>query len=61
MDVIDLFKVKVSDFANQVLSNFGFKKGEFLLVTLHRAENTDNPERLIAILEAFIPLSCSTY
>jgi UDP-N-acetylglucosamine 2-epimerase len=38
--------------APEVLSRFGLKSGEFYLLTLHRAENTDNPERLRRMLAA---------
>jgi UDP-N-acetylglucosamine 2-epimerase len=38
--------------APEVLSRFGVKSGEFYLLTLHRAENTDNPERLRRMLAA---------
>ena len=34
--------------------------GEYLLLTLHRAENTDNPERLSAIVEALNALHAET-
>jgi len=38
--------------APEVLSRFGVRDGEFYLLTLHRAENTDNPERLRRMLGA---------
>jgi UDP-GlcNAc3NAcA epimerase len=38
--------------APEVLSRFGVQSGEFYLLTLHRAENTDNPERLRRMLAA---------
>jgi UDP-GlcNAc3NAcA epimerase len=38
--------------APEVLARFGVKSGEFYLLTLHRAENTDNPERLRRMLAA---------
>lgn len=34
------------------LQQFGLRSGEYYLLTLHRAENTDSPERLQSILEA---------
>jgi UDP-GlcNAc3NAcA epimerase len=34
------------------LSQFGLRNQEYYLLTLHRAENTDNPDRLQSILEA---------
>jgi UDP-GlcNAc3NAcA epimerase len=36
--------------APEVLAGFGVRSGEFYLLTLHRAENTDNPERLRRML-----------
>ncbi|CAI4032661.1 UDP-2,3-diacetamido-2,3-dideoxy-D-glucuronate 2-epimerase [Nitrospira tepida] len=35
-----------------ILSILGLKPGEYCLVTVHRAENTDAPDRLRAIVEA---------
>lgn len=34
-----------------ILENLGLKPGEFVLATMHRAENTDDPSRLVAIVE----------
>jgi UDP-N-acetylglucosamine 2-epimerase (non-hydrolysing) len=34
----------------------GLRPGEYLLATIHRAENTDNPERLVSIVEALATL-----
>lgn len=36
-----------------VLDEFGVKPGEYVLSTVHRAHNTDDPERIGAILRAF--------
>lgn len=38
--------------AERVLQQFALKAREYYLLTLHRAENTDNALRLVAILEA---------
>ena len=35
------------------LADFNLNKGEYVLGTIHRADNTDNRERLAAILHAF--------
>jgi len=35
------------------LQNHGLKSGQYLLATIHRAENTDNPDRLRSIFEGF--------
>ncbi len=34
------------------LEELGFKRGKYYLLTIHRAENTDSPERLRTILQA---------
>lgn len=34
-----------------ILESLGLKPGEFVLATMHRAENTDDPSRLVAIVE----------
>jgi UDP-GlcNAc3NAcA epimerase len=39
-------------FATEALEGLGFEKGNYYLLTIHRAENTDNPERLRTILQA---------
>lgn len=36
-----------------LLQHLGFKRNDYILATIHRAENTDNPERLAAIVDAF--------
>ncbi|SFI64756.1 non-hydrolyzing UDP-N-acetylglucosamine 2-epimerase [Thermoflavimicrobium dichotomicum] len=37
---------------SRVLSQFGLEANRYLLITLHRAENTDDPARLKEIIEA---------
>jgi UDP-GlcNAc3NAcA epimerase len=37
---------------DEILEDFGLEKDRFYLLTLHRAENTDGPERLRSILHA---------
>jgi UDP-GlcNAc3NAcA epimerase len=39
-------------FAGGALHDFGFERGNYYLLTIHRAENTNAPERLRNILEA---------
>jgi len=41
----------------KILSKFGLKPKDFILTTIHRAENTDNKENLKAILEALQELA----
>jgi UDP-N-acetylglucosamine 2-epimerase len=44
--------------AHDVLEGFGLKSGGYCLLTLHRAENTDNVERLRMLLGALGNLDC---
>jgi UDP-GlcNAc3NAcA epimerase len=40
-----------------LLGHFGVSAGRYVLATIHRAENTDNPERLAAILDGLTEAS----
>ena len=44
---------------SSVLDRLGVVKGEFVLVTVHRAENTDDPARLDVILRALTQVAAS--
>lgn len=48
-----LFRQSVGDLAMKVLQQFGLESQKFYLATVHRAENTDAPGRLSAIVDAF--------
>ena len=37
---------------SRIITELGLREGEFVLATVHRAENTDDPEKLRAIMEA---------
>jgi UDP-N-acetylglucosamine 2-epimerase len=50
-EVIDAYSDRIEESA--VLEKLGVDKYEFFLVTLHRAENVDRPERLQRIFEGF--------
>lgn len=52
-----LYYKSMSDEKSVVLSKYGLMPNNYLLTTLHRAENTDNAENLIQIIEAFNILS----
>jgi UDP-N-acetylglucosamine 2-epimerase len=39
-------------FAKGAMQELGFERGQYYLLTIHRAENTDRPERLRTILQA---------
>ncbi len=43
--------VRVAEERSSVLERLGLKPGSYLLATIHRAENTDDPLRLAAIIE----------
>ncbi|HEU0294622.1 MAG TPA: UDP-N-acetylglucosamine 2-epimerase (non-hydrolyzing) [Anaerolineales bacterium] len=42
---------------SQILSRLDMKKGSYGLATIHRAANTDDPQRMRAILDAFSALA----
>ena len=50
-EVLDSFSQKIE--ASDVIERFGEKPFDYFLVTLHRSENVDLPERLGQILESF--------
>lgn len=43
------------------LKDFGLEEKDYILGTIHRADNTDNPERLQAILQAFAKVEETIY
>lgn len=53
LDVLNWARSRVSTGAPAILSQLGLERGRYLLVTLHRGENTDDPSRLASILSAF--------
>ncbi|MEM2170109.1 MAG: UDP-N-acetylglucosamine 2-epimerase (non-hydrolyzing) [Candidatus Bathyarchaeia archaeon] len=57
VDSLQQIMGRVSDRSDGVLNGYGLDKDDFILVTLHRAENTNNPGRLKSILEALDELS----
>ncbi|MEM1831001.1 MAG: UDP-N-acetylglucosamine 2-epimerase (non-hydrolyzing) [Desulfurococcaceae archaeon] len=57
VDSLREFASKVASLSDNVLSKYGLERYNYILVTLHRAENTDNPERLESILKALNELS----
>jgi len=48
------------DAEDRVLVDLGLKPKEYVLATIHRAENTDDPERLAAIVDA-VELTAHTF
>ncbi|MEM1632374.1 MAG: UDP-N-acetylglucosamine 2-epimerase (non-hydrolyzing) [Thermofilum sp.] len=57
VDALQEFMDRIVNMSNNVLSKYDLEKNNYILVTLHRAENTDNPERLGSILKALNTLS----
>jgi len=51
-DALSLFS-ELADSRSDIRERLGLVKGAYLLATVHRAENTDDPERLASILSAF--------
>lgn len=49
-EVLNLFAEQVADAG--AMANYGVRKGEYFLATLHRAENVDIPERLAGFARA---------
>jgi len=66
-EVLDHFAPNIE--VSVVLKELGLQEGNYFLVTLHRAENVDVPERLALFIEAFhnirreynIPVICSLH
>jgi len=48
-----LFNVKIAERRSKILENLQLIPKNYVLATVHRAENTDNPERLKSIFIAF--------
>ena len=48
-----LFNTKLAEQTSDVMSRLNLEPKSFYLATVHRADNTDEPERLAGILEAF--------
>jgi UDP-GlcNAc3NAcA epimerase len=53
LDVLQWAQERAKPRAKEILDGLGLKKRDYLLATVHRSENTDDPEKLSAILEAF--------
>jgi UDP-N-acetylglucosamine 2-epimerase (non-hydrolysing) len=49
-----LYNIKIARKNSRVLNKLGVKPKDYLLATVHRAENTDNRNNLENIIEAFI-------
>ncbi len=52
-----LFYTEMSKKQSAILKQLSLNQGEYLLSTIHRAENTDDPQRLQSIFSAFKTIS----
>lgn len=51
-EVLEHYRAKIE--ASDVLARLGLKKGAFFLVSAHREENVDPPDRLMALLDCLV-------
>lgn len=56
LDAVRHYEVQAAD-RSKILAQHELRKGEYVLATVHRAENTDDPARLAAILRGLGDLS----
>lgn len=52
----DILKIKEKELKPDILEKFSVKPKEYLLLTIHRASNTDNPENLKKIIGAILKI-----
>jgi UDP-GlcNAc3NAcA epimerase len=50
----------LSEAKSRALERFGLEPGHYILATVHRVENTDNPDRLHSIFKALLTISADT-
>jgi UDP-GlcNAc3NAcA epimerase len=53
LDVLTWAQERIAGEVCERLTRFGLRRGAFVLATVHRSENTDDPARLSQILSAF--------
>ncbi|AYD90269.1 UDP-N-acetylglucosamine 2-epimerase (non-hydrolyzing) [Actinomyces lilanjuaniae] len=51
-DVLLQVRDRVADAPSPVMTRLGLEEGGYSLATIHRAENTDDPERLASVLDS---------
>jgi UDP-N-acetylglucosamine 2-epimerase (non-hydrolysing)/UDP-GlcNAc3NAcA epimerase len=56
VDVANMWRERVSALTEELLVRHGLRRGEYLLLTAHRAGNVDRPERLQALVELIAAL-----
>ena len=52
-----LYFARIADEKTDILRRLGLEGEKFVLATIHRDNNTDNPERLTAITESFLEIT----
>lgn len=52
-----LYFVQLTDKNQQILTKYGLENNQFILATIHRDNNTDQPERLTSIFNALLDIS----
>lgn len=52
-----LYFSEIADKQSTILQQAGLEKEDYILATIHRDNNTDNPERLTAIFQALLDIS----
>lgn len=57
IDSLEMLRPKIEE--NQAIQQYGFKKSEYALVTLHRPANVDDPEKLKVICDKLLTISRS--
>jgi UDP-GlcNAc3NAcA epimerase len=53
LDILNWARERALDQRQPLLNRLFLNSGKFILATMHRSENTDNPENLSGILQAF--------
>ena len=53
LDVLNWARQQLTERPSEILERLGLKRQRYLLATVHRSENTDDPARLAQILSAF--------
>jgi len=52
-----LYFARIADEKTDILRRLGLEGEKFVLATIHRDNNTDNPERLTAITESLLEIT----
>lgn len=52
-----LYNLKIAKRKSKIIQTLNLTPKNYILATVHRAENTDNPERLKSIFDSFVELS----